>query len=98
MDTSITSFCAVCRKPIFAEVTDRGMVLRGIEPGTSVAWVSVNVSQECSADSVCKEILLFCSEEHFAQWLGSGDRSRGYRLSPDEAFQLGTALFMHRVI
>jgi hypothetical protein len=40
--------------------------------------------------------LFLCNDEHLAQW--RRDRSDGYRLSPEEAFQVGKALFIDRAM
>jgi hypothetical protein len=95
-DVVLTSCCGLCGQKIAAHTEDHGMTLDGVTPQESVVWVSLNASYACAADTVCNEFLFFCCDLHLEQWRGG--RVDGYRLSPEEAFQVGKALFVGRAI
>jgi hypothetical protein len=97
-DLEISSICGLCSQPIAATVANGGMTLRGILPASSVVWVSLSASQACAADTVCPEFLFFCSDDHLKQWCAKRDPREGHRLSPEEAFQVGKALFINRAV
>ena len=79
-----------------ASTDDRGMTLREVAPTGAVVWVGLRQSCGCAAETLCTELLFFCSDEHLARW--RKDRSDRYRLSPEEAFQVGKALFIDRAM
>jgi hypothetical protein len=59
-------------------------------------WVGLRDSCGCAAETLCTELLFFCSDAHLARWRsGRGD---GHRLSFEEAFQAGKALFIDRAM
>jgi hypothetical protein len=95
-DVMIRSACRGCGGQVIAYTTDEGMTLRQVAPPGAVVWVGLQESAGCAASMLCTELLFFCSDEHLARW--TKDRSKGHRLSPEEAFQLGKALFIDRAM
>ncbi len=90
-DVMIRSACRACGGDVVAFTDHHGMILKQVAPTTAVAWVGLRQSSGCAADTLCRELLFFCSDEHLARW--REDRGDGHRLSPEEAFQVGKALF-----
>lgn len=95
-DVTIRSVCAACGTPVVAGTNNHGMTLRRVEPATTVVWVGLQESCGCAADTLCPELLFFCGDEHLTRW--RENRSNGHRLSPEEAFQVGKALFIDRAM
>jgi len=93
-DIAIRSACRACGGDIVARTDHRGMALSQVAPTGAVVWVGLRQSCGCAAETLCTELLFFCSDEHLARW--RKDRSGGHRLSPEEAFQVGKALFIDR--
>jgi hypothetical protein len=97
-DVTIRSACRACESPVIARTADQGMVLREVTPAESVVWVGLEQSRGCAANSLCTALLFFCSDEHLARWRANGVAGDGYRLSIEEAFQVGKALFIDRAM
>jgi Alkylmercury lyase len=95
-DVTIRSACSGCGMPILACTADNGMILEQIAPPSTVVWLGLQDSGGCAAETLCTELLFFCSDEHLARW--RKDRGDGHRLSPKEAFQVGKALFIDRAM
>jgi Alkylmercury lyase len=95
-DVTIRSVCRACGGDVVARTRRGGMALGQIEPTGAVAWVGLRQSCGCAADTLCTELLLFCSDEHLVRW--NKGRSHGHRLTPEEAFQVGKALFIDRAM
>jgi DNA-binding transcriptional ArsR family regulator len=95
-NTTIRSACRACCDTIIARTADHGMILRQVAPAGAVVWVGLRQACGCAADTLCTELLFFCSDAHLARW--RVDRGDGHRLSPDEAFEVGKALFIDRAI
>ena len=95
-DVVIRSACRTCSGDVVARTSHRGMTLRHVAPSSTVVWVGLRESCGCAADTLCTELLFFCSDEHRDRW--NKDRSNGHRLSPEEAFQVGKALFIDRAM
>ena len=90
-DTRIRSACRHCKAPIEAATRESGQSLGAITPATAVVWSGVQYDTACAATSLCTVQAFFCSEEHLAAWREDG--ADGFRLSIDEAFQVGKAIF-----
>jgi len=95
-DALIRSACRACGSDVVAYTQHQGMTLRQVTPTGAVVWMGLRPSCGCAADTLCMELLFFCSDEHLARW--RKDRSDGHRLSPEEAFQVGKALFIDRAM
>jgi hypothetical protein len=93
-DVMIRSACRTCGGDVVAFTDHHGMTLKQVEPTNAVVWVGLRQSSGCAADTLCTELLFFCSDEHLARW--RENRGDGHRLSPEEAFQVGKALFSDR--
>jgi hypothetical protein len=96
-DVTIRSACGTCGGDIVALTSDRGMTLGPILPIDACLWVGLRPSCGCAADTLCRELLFFCSDEHLVWWR-KGRSDNGHRLTPEEAFQVGKALFIDRVM
>jgi hypothetical protein len=95
-DVTIHSACGACGGAIVASTKNHGMALNQVTPADAVVWVGLRESCGCAANTLCTELLFFCSAEHLARWReGHGD---GHCLSPEEAFQVGKALFIDRAM
>ena len=95
-DVAIRSTCRACGDSVEAFTERDGMTLGQVAPAEAVVWVGLRQSCGCAADTLCTELLFFCSDEHLARWRKvHGD---GHRLTPEEAFQVGKALFIGRAM
>ena len=93
-DVVIKSSCRACGGSIRIATKDRGVALDCVEPGTTVVWSGNQYDGACAATSLCTVIPFFCSEAHLEDWWSTNrSGSEGYRLTPDEAMQIGRALF-----
>ena len=93
-DTAIASSCDFCGAEIRIETRDDGTALSGVAPETAVVWYDAAYSGGCAATSCCPGIVFFCSDDHLRRRLASrGARRDGYRLSQNEALEMGRALF-----
>ena len=97
-DVTIRSACRACESPVIACTSDRGMVLKEVTPADSIVWIGLRQSSGCAADSLCTALLFFCGDEHLERWRASFGAGDGYRLSIEEAFQVGKALFIVRAM
>lgn len=94
----IRSACRVCDAPIVVRAQDDGMTLGEVNPQAAMVWAGFRQSCGCAADSLCTELVFFCSDQHLEGWRASGAASDGLRLSVEEAFQVGKALFADRAL
>lgn len=93
-DVVIESRCRACGGPIQIATKDRGIALDYVEPGSTLVWSGNRYEGACAATSLCTVIAFFCSEAHLEEWRGANHPGiEGYRLTPDEAMQVGRALF-----
>lgn len=93
-DVVIDSRCRACGGPIEIATSDRGIALGYVEPGSTVVWSGIQYERACAATSLCTVIAYFCSEAHLEGWRRANHPgAAGYRLTPDEAMQVGRALF-----
>jgi len=95
-DVAIRSTCRACGNSVAALTQDRGMTLSQIAPANAIVWVGLRQSLGCAASTLCTELLFFCNDEHLARW--RNDHGAGHRLTPEEAFQVGKALFVDRAM
>jgi alkylmercury lyase len=93
-DVSIESSCHLCGAEIRIATAQDGAALESVSPASAVVWYDADYSGSCAATSCCPSITFFCSDDHLQHWLSSRAAQRqGYRLSPDEALEMGRALF-----
>jgi hypothetical protein len=95
-DVVISSVCPACGHDVAASTEDHGMTLGRVAPADAVVWVGLRQSCGCAADTLCTELLFFCSDDHLERW--RTDHGDGHRLTPEEAFQVGKALFIDRAM
>jgi alkylmercury lyase len=94
-DTAIRSSCRLCDRAVEIGTRDRGRALAAASPGEAVVWSGMLYGGACAATSLCTVQAFFCSDEHLERWRTSGPASgaSGFRLSLEEAFQVGRAIF-----
>lgn len=93
-DVSIESSCHFCDAEIRISTARNGTALSSISPAGTVVWYDTRYAGGSAVTSCCPSIAFFCSDDHLQRWLASqAAQRRGYRLSPDEALEIGRALF-----
>ena len=93
-DAEINSRCRFCTAPIRITTSDRGRALEAVRPATVVVWSGLRYEDGCAASSICMTMAFFCSDAHLEAWRAAHDsKAPGFRLSIDEAFQTGRAIF-----
>jgi hypothetical protein len=93
-DVAIESRCRACDTPIRIVTRNLGTALDRIEPRSTVVWSGIRYEGACAATSHCTVIAFFCSRAHLEAWRRANHPgAKGYCLSPDEAMQVGRALF-----
>lgn len=93
-DIAIASRCRHCGAPIRITTRDAGRALEGVERGTTVVWLSVRYERKCAANSLCAATAFFCTDDHLAVWRRQRPSDEpGFRLSIDEALEVGRAIF-----
>lgn len=93
-DIAIESPCHHCGVPIRIATQDRGRGLADFAPDTAVIWLSVQYEGGCAASSLCTATAFFCSDDHLAAWRRERPANEpGFRLSMDEALEVGRAIF-----
>ncbi len=94
-DVAIESACRFCGAPIRIETRNDGTVLEACSPTSAVVWSGIQYSNSCAADSLCTVMAFFCSDGHLELWRDAQDPiPRGFRLSMNEGFETGKAIFM----
>jgi hypothetical protein len=91
LDTAIRSSCRLCGAGIEIETRERGHGLARAAPDSTVVWSGVQYTDSCAATSLCTVQTFFCSDEHLNAW--RAPHANGFRLSIDEALQVGKAIF-----
>lgn len=93
-DAVIDSACAHCGDAIHLETRDRGAGLAVVAPAGAVVRVGIEHADGCSADSLCRVMAYFCSDDHLVAWCDANPApGEGYRLAMIEALQVGRAIF-----
>jgi hypothetical protein len=94
-DVAIESSCRHCGTAISIATAQRGLALRSVSPKETIVWAGITYGNNCAADSLCPVLAFFCSDDHLEAWrTSSAPSARGTRLTPDEAMQVGKAIFM----
>jgi alkylmercury lyase len=92
-DVVIESSCRACESRIEIGTAQGGKSLNHVRPGDAVVWYDLAYSGRAAA-SCCPAIALFCSGAELQHWLSAQSPQRaGYRLTLDEALEVGRALF-----
>ncbi len=94
-DTAIRSSCRLCGRAVDIGTRDRGRTLAAASPEEAVVWSGMLYGGACAATSLCTVQAFFCSDEHLERWRARGPAggASGFRLSLEEAFQFGRAIF-----
>jgi hypothetical protein len=93
-DIEIASACRHCRTPITIATRGAGAALAVVAPARAVVWSGLRSGAGCAADTLCTVIAFFCGDGHLEAWReAKHPRVAGYRLSLDEALQVGQAIF-----
>lgn len=94
-DSTIETACHRCGAPIQVATRRQGMELAATSPATAVVWCGIAYAGNCGATSGCTLKVFFCSDDHLHAWRGDGQSAAGgFRLSMDEAHQVGRAMFV----
>jgi hypothetical protein len=91
-DVAIDSACRHCGAPIRLTTRDNGAALEDISPPETVVWAGIRYEGQ-AAGSLCTVIAFFCADAHLDAWRAENSEANGFRLSPDEAMQVGKAIF-----
>lgn len=95
-DVEIRSSCRHCGQPIELSTEGGGTLLHAV-PTPPLVWAGA-CYQDRAATSLCTVIAFFCDEAHLATWQEErGQETPGHRLSLQEAFQVGRAIFAPRL-
>lgn len=97
-DAIVRSACHACGAPVVIDIRDHGTALGKAHPQTAIVWTGFKESCGRAADSLCTELVFFCCDQHLAEWRNSAAASNGCRLTLEEAFQVGKALFADRAL
>jgi mercuric reductase len=93
-EVTVVSSCRHCGVPIQIATRDRGRGLAEVEPNTAVMWQSVRYEDSCAANSLCAKTVFYCSDDHLSAWRNERPADEpGFRLSVEEALEVGRALF-----
>ncbi len=97
-DTIIRSVCHACGSPIVVETHAGGFALGKRRPRDAIVWTGFRPSCGCAADSLCTELVFFCSERHLDEWRATTNAGDGRQLTVEDGFQVGKALFADRAL
>ncbi len=93
-DSTVESACRACGAGIGIRTEEGGRVLAEASPDTAVVWSGIEYEDGCAATSLCTTIAFFCSDRCLESWRAAEHPdTEGYRLSMDEALQVGLAIF-----
>ena len=91
-DVTIDSTCRHCAASVHLTTRDNGAALDDISPSRTVVWAGISYQGQ-AATSLCTVIAFFCRGEHLAAWRNENAGSTGFELSPEEAMEVGKAIF-----
>jgi hypothetical protein len=93
-DIAIQSRCRACGRAIRVTTRGRGEALDKVAPADAVVWVGIRYEGGCAASSLCTVIAFFCDDAQLERWrVAQRGGMPGFRLSIEEAFQVGKAIF-----
>lgn len=94
IDTALESRCRLCHAPIDVATGDKGRRLLRVSPAEALVFAAVGYRGGCAATSLCTTIAFFCGDAHLSAWRSTQSlEAPWFRLSIDEAFQVGRAIF-----
>jgi hypothetical protein len=92
-DVVIESSCRVRRRGVEIGTAHGGKSIRYAQPVDAAVWYDLAYIG-CAAASCCRSIAFFYSEAELQQWVSAQNpQPAGYRLTLDEALEVGRALF-----
>jgi mercuric reductase len=97
-DAIVQSACRACGSALVVATRKGGMALGDVRPEETVIWAGFTRSCGCAADSLCTQLIGFCSDRHLNEWCKSAAAGDGRRLTVAEAFQVAKALFADRAL
>ncbi len=93
-DVAIDSRCRACGSAVRIATKEKGTALGDVAPSTTVVWAGIGYRDGCAATSICTTIAFFCDDAHLEEWRQANHLdTNGFRLTPDEAMQVGRAVF-----
>jgi hypothetical protein len=93
-DTVVEAGCRHCGEPIRVATRQHGTEIAAVAPEATIVWAGIAYAGNCGATSGCKLKVFFCCDEHLQAWRAAAPaHSPGFRLSVDEAHQVGRAIF-----
>lgn len=93
-DIEVSSACRQCGAAIAVATRGAGAALASFAPAGTLVWSAPRTGPGCAADTLCTVIAFFCCATHLEAWRSANHpRATGYRLSLDEALQVGRAIF-----
>lgn len=93
-DVRIRSSCRMCGTSIEIATLNRGRELAYWTPETAIVWSGIRYEHGCAANSLCRVLAFFCSDEHLTLWQQQqGEGARGFRLSMEEGLETGRVIF-----
>lgn len=93
-DVTIDSFCLGCDTAIRIVTKESGTSLETVSPPSAIVWSGIDYADQCSATSLCTVLAFFCCDAHLTSWRKANREAKGFRLSMEEGFQVGRAIFM----
>ena len=94
-DTVVESSCRHCGRPVRIATGEGGRAIKSVSPENTIVWCGIQNTGGCSADTMCKVMAFFCSEDCLDSWRSANAAgTAGTRLSIDEGLQAGKAIFM----
>lgn len=74
---------------------DRGQALALVSPDSAIVWSGVHYADACATTSLCTVQAFFYSDQHLHAWRRNDQPGvHGFRLSVDEALQVGWVVFV----
>ena len=91
-DVEIESSCRACGVPVEVATGERGTAIARAAPPDTEVWMDLRAGAQ-GASTRCPCMVFFCSGAHLDDWLAGGESETGARLTLEEAFQVGKAIF-----
>jgi alkylmercury lyase len=94
-DSAIRSSCRFCGESIHVGTRAGGRELAASSPHGALVWSGLLYGGACAATSLCTAQTFVCSDDHLERWraTGAAGSATGFRLSLEEALQIGRAIF-----
>lgn len=93
-ETAVQSACPVCERQIKVSINRDGLEVAAVYPKATVIWAAVSDVNGCAAETQCPSMLAFCCDEHLEEWNRGRPAGTGFRFTPENATQIGAAVFL----